>query len=280
MSTALDRFRYLALAIDPGLLQIRHGAKTVLAVVIALEALRFGGSDLALYAGLSAGFLMQSTAGTARKTRQITMCAMGVASTIAVGIGSELSERQWPKEVLLVFAAFAAFYVRRWIHGRAMFPIFAFVLTLLATVQPGGAKAALPMMVAVFTGFISAFGVYFYVLRDESLHAFRHASDLFLFRLRRGLRSPREAQSDLRAMHRAVAFEEEEREHLGSLAPEICTAVLGYQYEALQVLILLLDIEKNAGCSGDSRASAARFSQEYLVQVVRSLERNRLLLNA
>ncbi len=241
----LNQIRYFLLAADPGLSQLRHGAKTVLAVVIALEAMRFLGSDVALYAGLSAGFLMQSTAGTARRTRQISMAAMGFVSTIAVGVGSELSGHAWMKELLLVAAAFAAFYVRRWIHGKAMFPVFAFILALLATVQPGGEKSALPMMVAVFSGFISAFCVYFYVLRDESLYAFRNAANLFRFRLQRGMQQPGAAQADLSVMHRAVAFEEEEREHLGGFAPPICETVLSHQYEALQVLILLFDMERS-----------------------------------
>ena len=275
----LTRLRYHLLAADPGLSQLKHGAKTVLAVVAALEALRFSGSALALYSGLSAGFLMQSTAGTARRTRQITMGAMGFASTIAVGIGSELSERQWAKQLLLVAAAFSAFYVRRWIHGKAMFPVFAFILTLVATVQPGGAKSAMPMMLAVFTGFLCAFAVYFYVLRDESLNAFRNAAALFLFRLGHAIKHPGKAQADLRVLHRALAFEEEEREHLGELAPAYCAEILDSQYEALQVLVLLFDIERSQATNASS-LEAARFSRAYLDKVFQDLERREDLLNA
>ncbi len=274
----MDRFRYGFLAIDPGLLQIKHGAKTVLAVVAALEIFHFAQSQVALYAGMSAGFLMQSTAGNARKMRQITMAAMGISSTLAVGLGSELSGQPWAKQALLVLAAFGAFYVRRWIPGKAMFPVFAFVLTLLATVQPGGASSALPMMGAIFTGFVSAFAVYFYVLPDESLHAFRHASNLFIYHLREAMRSRENIRDALRAMHRAVAFEEEERDHLGAHAPAECEAVLTVQYEALQVSTLLLDMGSDGTRHDESEQSAERFSRDYLKQVARQLRQAQSLI--
>ncbi len=279
----LDRFRYFLLAPDPGLQQLKHAAKTVVAVVIALEAFRFLHSQAALYAGMSAGFLMQSTAGATRRTRQISMAAMGVASTIAVGLGSELSGRQVAKEALLVAAAFGAFYVRRFIPGKAMFPMFAFVLALLATVQPGGAGSALPMMLAVFGGFASAYSIYFYLLPDESLRAFRHAADLFLFRLRHARRNPGNEQNDLRAMHKAVAFEEEEMETLGALAPVHCEALMTNQYEALQVLIVLFDVERHSAEGGGKSAAqeaAAKLSREYLAAVSRELRRVRELMDA
>jgi len=258
---------------------LKQAAKTVLAVVIGLEAFRYFEGQVALYAGMSAGFLMQSTAGRARRTRQIAMGAMGLITTIFVGLGSELSARHWAKQVLLVMAAFTAFYVRRFIPGKAMFPIFGFTLTLLATVQPGGARSAGPMMAAVLTGLCSAFLVYFFVLPEESLRAFRHAAQLFLFRLRHAQENPGAAEDDLRAMHRAVALEEEEREHLGELASEHCGTVLGSQYEALQVLVLLNDIGHQQSANGDQE-KAARFSRDYLAQVTESLETQSDLLNA
>ena len=279
----LDRFRYFVLAPDPGLQQLKHAAKTVVAVVIALEAFRFLHSQAALYAGMSAGFLMQSTAGTARRTRQISMAAMGAASTIAVGLGSELSGRHLAKEALLVAAAFAAFYVRKFIPGKAMFPMFAFVLTLLATVQPGGAGSALPMMVAVFGGFGSAYLIYFYVLRDESLRAFRHAADLFLFRLRHARRNPGNEQNDLRAMQKAVAFEEEEMEALGALVPVHCRAFLANQYEALQVLIVLFDVERHSadgGAKSAAQEAAEKLSRGYLTEIAKDLRQRRELMDA
>jgi len=275
----IDRFRYFLLAADPGMMQLKHAAKTVLAVVIALEAFRFLHSQAALYAGMSAGFLMQSTAGNHRRTRQISMALMGAASTVAVGVGSELSGQHLAKELLLVAAAFAAFYVRRFIPGKAMFPMFAFVLTLLATLQPGGAGAALPMMTAVFGGFLTAFAVYFYLLPDESLRAFRHSVDLFVFRLQHARRNPGHEQGDLRVLHRAVAFEEEEREVLGRVACALCSQVLADQYEALQILIVLFDIEGQAD-SGASQQMAARFTQDYLSEITSRLEQDRMLLDA
>lgn len=276
----MDRFRYGLLAIDPGLLQIKHGAKTVLAVVAALEIFHFAQSQVALYAGMSAGFLMQSTAGNARKIRQITMAAMGFSSTLAVGLGSELSGQPWAKQTLLLFAAFGAFYVRLWIPGKAMFPLFAFVLTLLATVQPGGAGSALPMMEAIFTGFVSAFVVYFYVLPDESLRAFRHASNLFLHQLREAMQDREKMRNALRSMHRAVAFEEEEQDHLGTHAPAECEAVLTAQYEALQVLTLLLDMYRDTMQHGPSEQSAERLSRDYLKQVATQLTHAQSLIEA
>jgi len=274
----MDRFRYFVLAVDPGMMQLKHAAKTVLAVVIALEAFRFLQSREALYAGMGAGFLMQSTAGNERRTRQISMAYMGAASVIAVGLGSILSGQHVAKQLLLVGAAFAAFYVRRFIPGKAMFPMFAFVLTLLATVQPGGAGSALPMMLAISGGFVSAYAVYFYVLRDESLRAFRHAVDLFIFRLHHARAHPGNEQNDLLVLHRVVAFEEEERETLGGLAPEVCGAVLSSQYEALQVLIILYDIERQSEDDA-AQASAIEFSNSYLDEVEKQLEFDRALLN-
>ena len=277
----VDRFRYFVLVPDPGLHQLKHAAKTVVAVVIALEAFRFLHSHAALYAGISAGFLMQSTAGTTRRTRQISVAAMGVASTVAVGMGSELSGWPLAKELLLVAAAFAAFYVRKFIPGKAMFPMFAFVLTVLATVQPGGAGSALPMMVAVFGGFVSAYFVHFYLLPDESLRAFRHAADLFLFRLRHARRNPGKEQSDLRALHKAVAFEEEEMESLGDLVPDVCRALLAKQYEALQVLIIVVDAEHHSADKKSAAQTAAeKLSRVYLAETAKELKQCRALLDA
>ncbi len=277
----LDRFRYFVLAPDPGLQQLKHAAKTVVAVAIALEAFRSLHSQAALYAGMSAGFLMQSTAGSTRRTRQLSMAAMGVASTIAVGLGSELSGQHGAKEALLVAAAFGAFYVRKFIPGKAMFPMFAFVLTLLATVQPGGAGGPFPMMLAVFGGFSSAYLIYFYVLPDESLRAFRHAADLFLFRLRHARRNPGNGQNDLRAMHKAVAFEAEEMEALGALVPSHCAAFLANQYEALQVLIVLFDVERHsAECKSAAQEAAEKLCRGYLADVAKELRQSRELIDA
>ena len=274
----LDRFRYVFLAGDPGLQQLKHAAKTVLAVVAALEAFRFAGSQVALYAGMSAGFLMQSTAGEERRTRQMTMAWMGFASTLAVGLGSELSAQHWAKQILLVGAAFAAYYVRRFIPGKAMFPLFAFVLTLLATVQPGGAGSTLPMMAAIFGGFVSAFLTYFYLLPDETPRAFRHAAELFLFRLQQARKREASAKVDLRAMHRAVVLEEEEQQHLGLREREVCSRLLTTQYDALQLLTLIVDMQGQP--PSPSRQKAWQLSHEYLAEIVGDLETQRELLDA
>ncbi|MDQ6676312.1 MAG: hypothetical protein M3Z09_03350 [Acidobacteriota bacterium] len=274
---AIDHIRYFLLASDPGLSQLKHAAKTVLALVIALEVCRWMEPRGTLYAGLSAGFLMQSTAGSARRTRQISMASMGAASTLAVAIGSLLASSAWAKEALLVAAAFAAFYVRRFIPGKAMFPVFAFVLMLLATLQPGGTGRAATMMTAVAVGFASAYIVFFYVLPDGTTRAFRHAADLFLFRATRIRADPSRA-ADLHAMHRAVAFEEEEMETLTPMAGVPCRAVLAQQYEALQVLTILAELGREYDEDASQRA-AREFGLVHLDEVLALLRQERALLN-
>lgn len=274
----IDHIRYFLLSSDAGLSQLKHAAKTVLALVIALEVCRWMEPRGTLYAGLSAGFLMQSTAGSARRIRQISMASMGAASTLAVAVGSLLASNIWAKEALLVGAAFAAFYVRRFIPGKAMFPIFAFVLMLLATVQPGGTGRALTMMTAVAVGFASAYLVFFYVLPDGTTRAFRHAVDLFAFRASR-IRADANRAANLRAMHQAVAFEEEEIETLPRAVAVRCRGVLTQQYEALQVLTILAELGPDHEEEPAQRA-AREFGRAHLNEVVLLLRRERALLDA
>jgi hypothetical protein len=134
-------------------------------------------------------------------------------------------------------------------------------------------------MTAVFGSFLVAYAVSFYLLPVESFRAFRHSFDLFVFRLQHARRNPGHEQRDLRVLHRAVAFEEEEREALGSLAPALYSHVLADQYEALQILIVLFDIERQTD-RGTSQQMAARFTQDYLTEITGRLEQDQVLLDA
>jgi len=76
-----------------------------------------------------------------------------------------------------------------------------------------------------------------------------------------------------------VAFEEEERETLGKVAPALCSQVLADQYEALQILIVVFDIERQPE-SGAAQQMAAQFTHDYLNEIIIRLEQDRVLLDA
>jgi len=275
----VDRFRYFVLAADPGLVQLKQAAKTVLAVVIGLEAFRYFEGQVALYAGMSAGFFDavdggQSAAdapdcnggdgadhhdfcGVGKRTLRPALGQTSAAgdgrvhsvlcAPIYTGQGDVFNFRLHADAAGDCAAGWGA-QCRPYDGGCFDWPVLRisgvflrFARRIAAGVPACGAVVSLPA---------------------------RHAQE-----------NPGAAEDDLRAMHRAVALEEEEREHLGELASEHCGTVLGSQYEALQVLVLLNDIGHQQSANG-AQEKAARFSRDYLAQVTESLETQSDLLNA
>lgn len=173
MESMLRRLR----AADPGLLRLRNAVKSVAALGVTLAVFRFLAPAETLFAGISSAFLVQCYSGESRREQQmITMATSAVVMTLLTGLGAALRPHSLLQEVLVVAAAFGAHWVRNFIPGRPLFPIFGFVLVLLATALPGSWKG---VMAGVAGGFPAAFVLRFFVWRRLKPQAFEGAVVLF-----------------------------------------------------------------------------------------------------
>ena len=126
---------------DPGRLRAIQAFKTVLAVVILIGLLHGAETETRIFGSIGGAFFLQCTSTGSRRRRQVTMALTAAATVAGVALGAGLAAEAWPRYVLLVAFAFAAFFCRRFLPDRGMFPVFGFVLTLLATAAPGPARA-------------------------------------------------------------------------------------------------------------------------------------------
>lgn len=174
---------------DPGLLRLTQAFKTLAAVLIVLALFHSATLQTKLFGGIGAGFLMQCTSTGTRRRQQLTMSVTAICMIAAVGLGSGLSGHPRLQDALLVALAFIAFYVRRFLPDQNMFPVFGFVLCLLATALPAGWERARGEMLALAVAFPVAFGIFFYVAPPDRLRAFADALEMFFARSSEFLRS-------------------------------------------------------------------------------------------
>lgn len=173
VATGLRRLR----AADPGLLRLRNAIKAAGALTVTLVVFRFLGPAQTLFAGISSAFLVQCFSGESLRRQQMTtMAASAVVMTLLTGLGAALRPHVLLQEMLVVSAAFGAHWVRRFIPGRPLFPIFGFVLVLLSTALGGSWTG---VMAGVAGGFPAAFVLRFFVWRRLKPQAFKRAVALF-----------------------------------------------------------------------------------------------------
>jgi hypothetical protein len=126
-------------------------------------------------AALGAAFFLQATSPGTKRNQQLTMLCTGAASMLGVFATSMLARHILLQELLIIAISFLAFYVRRFLPDRAMFPIFGFVLSLLGTIFPGGWPRAAFDALAVGAGLLIAFVIGFVLFPQRPLFAFTAA---------------------------------------------------------------------------------------------------------
>ena len=173
VATGLRRLR----ASDPGLLRLRNAVKAAGALTVTLMVFRFLGPAQTLFAGIGSAVLVQCFSGESPREEQMkTMAASAVVMTLLTGLGAALRAHGLFQEMLVVAVAFGAHWVRSFIPGRPLFPIFGFVLVLLSTALGGSWTG---VMAAVGGGFPAAFVLRFFVWRRLKPQAFERAVTLF-----------------------------------------------------------------------------------------------------
>lgn len=148
---------------DPGLLRARQAARTVLAVAISLACSHGHGSLLSLFAAFAAAAFMQANSGFSRRQRQRTMLVTGTGTAALVLIGGLCHGHRLRAEAFLLAAAFLCFFARHYVPDRNLFPLYSFVLAVLAETFAGAWPQTLWIALAVLSGLPIAFVVYFYV---------------------------------------------------------------------------------------------------------------------
>jgi hypothetical protein len=162
---------------DPGLLRLRNAVKAVAAVGVTLAVFRFLEPAQTLFAAISSAFLVQCYSGESpRKQQMMTMAISAAAMTLLTGLGAALRSHSLFQEMLVVAVAFGAHWVRNFIPGRPLFPVFGFVLVLLSTALPGSWQG---VMAGVGGGFPAAFVLRFFLWRRLKPQAFEGAVVLF-----------------------------------------------------------------------------------------------------
>lgn len=164
---------------DPGLLRLTQALKTVLAVLISLAIFYGSPTEKRLFAAISTAFLMQCTSTGGRRRQQLTLLVSGLSMMLVAGLGAALYRFPWAQHLLLVALALAVFYVIRFLPDQNQFPIFGFILCLLAIHLGGGSAGARADVMAVAVALPVAFATYFAIRPPDRLAAFIEATRLF-----------------------------------------------------------------------------------------------------
>jgi hypothetical protein len=232
------RLRTRLLESDPGWLRFSQAFKTVVAVAIAV-ALFSGSSRIgALFAGISAAFLMQCVDTGDRRRQQISMAATAAAILIVAPIGSALHGHLAAEAYLMIGWAAAVFYARRFLVGNGAFTLYSFTEVLLATALPGNPKL---QFITAAVGFGLAFPLRFYVWPPDEGRAFRDALRIFCSTVSRIAAEPASAESArlLNTLRETANF----NRTLLAYHPELADSERGRfverQYETLQSLRMM-----------------------------------------
>lgn len=237
---------------DPGYVRLKQATKSVVAVGVALLLYRHAQQQERLFAAIAVAFIMQCVSAGSSRRQQVTMIVSAAGMMIATGLGAGFSFSIWTQAAVLAVVAFACFYVRRFLPNGDLFPIYGFILCLIATELPGGWRWAAWEMLAVATGLPIAFALRFLVLPYDPRKAavaaidnLRVATARFLAALVRYLGGAQndhdelaDAQADVEAV---VRFDQTLLDGLPvSVRGEAWVLeILRHQYEVLQSLTLL-----------------------------------------
>jgi hypothetical protein len=132
-------------------------------VALSLALLQRFGGLIALFAAFSAASFLQANSGANRAQRQMVMSVTGIATALLVFAGALCHGHRVAAEVMLIAAASACFYARRFVPDRNLFTLYSFTLCLLATTFSGPWPNPLWIALAVLSGLPIAFVVFFYI---------------------------------------------------------------------------------------------------------------------
>jgi hypothetical protein len=124
-----------------------------------------------MFAAAGSAYIMQCSSAGPLRRKQLTMLISGLAMAAVVGLAGALKGHLWLQDILIVSVAALAYYFRRFLPDKNQFPIFGFVLCVLASVLSTGWRQGLQDMLAVATGAPIAFGTYFFILPPNIVRA-------------------------------------------------------------------------------------------------------------
>ena len=146
-----------------------------------------------MFAAAGSAYIMQCSSAGPLRRKQVTMLISGLAMAVVVGVGRRIKGYTWLQDGVIVCVAALAYYFRRFLPDQSQFPVFGFVLCVLAAVLSTGWRQGLHDMLAIATGLPIAFVTYFFILppsivraaRDQIRYFREDAAELLQARLRR-----------------------------------------------------------------------------------------------
>lgn len=166
MQTRLHRIYNYLYAKDPAFIHLKHGVKTLIALVIVAAIMSPVDNRVAQFAaGFAAGFAMQGIRGD-NKMAQFKIMLLAIACYFtAYGLGTLVQQYPVAKAVALTTLGFFALYVRRFGPKFALFPIFVWIFCFLGALFPAPTNlaAALQETFALIIGFTVAILVMLFV---------------------------------------------------------------------------------------------------------------------
>lgn len=144
--------------IDPGYFRLKHAAKTILAILIALYLVRNDSYSTKLITGFVCGVSMQPVVANSFSSRALRIFIFDLAYFAAFVIGLHLRDLPTLRTVVLIVLGFTVNYMRRFGLHNSMTPMmvwllcfFATILPLDSTVQDGGLIHGLVVGLSVST---------------------------------------------------------------------------------------------------------------------------------
>ncbi len=166
---------------DPGLFRLKHAAKTVLAVLLAVAVFSKFGMITRVTAGIAAGFSIQGVVGETTKNKLISLVIADICFLGAYLIGASVRPYPLLSGIFLTLLAFFVMYVRRFGPRFSTFPLLVWAVGFLATVLSSPNDTNLILHgIAMIIGFLISGGILLAVFPENKRYLFYDNIAIFL----------------------------------------------------------------------------------------------------
>lgn len=187
----------LIFAADPGRIRLKLATRTLLSAVAGGAAGFLLGPFSVILAVLAGLFCQMSIYGYNAKEKLLHGLVVTLTFCACYSLGTLSKNWTYAPDALLVIAAFAAFYCKRFGPSFAMFPIFSWIMIFMATIFKLPEKAAWMGVGGVALGCAIATVISLVILPERKLELFRrlvikhlHYAHDTLYWLRKSLLKP------------------------------------------------------------------------------------------
>lgn len=189
---SLNKLRARYWVIDPGYLNLKNAAKTILAILISLWLVRDEGVLTRAIACIASAVAIQGVAGNTFIARLVHIIIFDTVYFLTLALGFVVHNPPQLTAFVLVILGFAVNYIRRFGLEKSMVPMSIWILCFLASSLP--LKENIPLNAlgyGIGAGFLVSAIVALFIFPDNHLRLFIHNSNQFFHGLSSGLKEMR-----------------------------------------------------------------------------------------